>query len=133
MAVQVTDTHPLLWYTSGHHRKLSPRALRLFEAADEDRGLIYVPAVALWETALLARRGRIALRNPFREWAERLFHKRGFDLAPLDVSVIEAAGALHFTQDPFDGAIVATALTRELPLITADGPIQRANVVETIW
>lgn len=133
MAIQVTDTHPLLWYASGHHRKLSPRALRLFEAADRDRGLIYVPAVALWETALLTRRGRIALQDPFREWAERLFRKRGFDLASLDVSVIEAALALRFTDDPFDGAIAATALTLELPLITADGPIQRANVVETVW
>lgn len=105
----------------------------MFEAADRDRGLIYVPAVALWETALLTRRGRIALQDPFREWAERLFRKRGFDLASLDVSVIEAALALRFTDDPFDGAIVATALTLELPLITADGPIQRANVVETVW
>lgn len=133
MAVQVTDTHPLLWYASGQHRKLSPRALRSFEAADQDRGLIYVPAVALWETTLLAKRGRIALQSPFREWAERLFHKRGFDIAPLKVSVIDATLALRFNDDPFDAAIVATALSLELPLITADDAIRRANVVETVW
>ena len=42
----VTDTHPLVWYAAGKHRKLSRKALRVFNAAARDEALIYVPAFA---------------------------------------------------------------------------------------
>jgi hypothetical protein len=35
--------------------------------------------------------------------------------------------------DPFDGAIVATARTLELPLISRDSAVTDARVVEVIW
>jgi PIN domain nuclease of toxin-antitoxin system len=133
VAVHVSDTHPLVWYATGRHRKLSRRALRLFEAADADAGLIYIPAVVLWELALLQRARVISLREPFGDWATLLLAKRGFDLVALDVEVIAAAGGLQFSDDPFDAAIVASALVKRLPLITADASISASRIVETVW
>ena len=54
MALYVTDTHPLLWYTAGQHYKLSKTALRLFKEAEEDEG----PLAHRAETYRLARRRR---------------------------------------------------------------------------
>jgi len=133
MAVFVTDTHPLWWYATGQLRRLSPRALRAFQRADEDRGLIYVPAVVLWEISLLLKLGRLRVEQPFNTWMELLLAKRGFDLAPLEPAVIAGTLGLGAIADPFDAAVVATALARDLPLITKDEQITRARVVDTVW
>ena len=133
MAVYVTDTHPLLWYASGHHAKLSKKALRIFNEAVRDRALIYVPAVVLWEIALLNKSRRIQLREPFDQWAAALLARRGFDLAPLDLQVVAEAINLTFNDDPFDAVIVATAKIKDLSLITKDVEITNAQVVEVAW
>jgi len=44
VSAYVTDTHPLVWYAAGKHRKLSRKALRVFNAAARDEALVYVPA-----------------------------------------------------------------------------------------
>jgi len=133
MAVYVTDTHPLLWYAGGHHAKLSKKVLRIFNEAMRDQALIYVPAVVLWEVALLDKGRRIQLREPFDQWASALLSRRGFDLAPLDLPVVVEAVTLSFNDDPFDAAIVATARVNDLPLITKDVEITDAQMVEVAW
>ena len=133
MAIFVTDTHPLWWYATGQLRRLSPRALRAFQMADEDRGLIYIPAVVLWEISLLLKIGRLRVDQPFSSWMDLLLAQRGFDLAPLEPSVIAAALGLGDIADPFDAAIMATALARDLPLITKDERITRARIVDIFW
>ena len=90
MAVYVTDTHPLLWFTSGKHRKLSPRALRAFRNAKAGKSLIHIPLPVLWEVILLLRRGRIRLETSFEVWSSAITALPGFDLAPMDlVTLIE--------------------------------------------
>jgi PIN domain nuclease of toxin-antitoxin system len=133
MAVFVTDTHPLWWYATGQFRRLSRSGLRAFQMADQDRALIYVPAVVLWEIALLLKLGRVRVEEPFSLWMELVLAKRGFDLAPLDPPVIAAALGLGAIADPFDAAVVATALTRDLPLVTKDERIIRTRIVDTVW
>ena len=132
MAISVTDTHPLVWYAAGHYRRLSKHALRLFSEADAQRGLVIVPAAVLWEVAMLLSERRIGLPQPFVPWASTLVRQRGFDLAPLDLEVINQAVQFRFN-DIFDAAIVATATTRDLPLITKDQAICESRVVEVAW
>ena len=132
MSVFVTDTHPLVWYSAGAHARLSRRALRAFDAAVGREALIYVPALVLWEVTILIRIGRVRLRDPFASWAARLVAHPGFELAPLDVPVLaEAAG--YALEDPFDGAIVATARVMDLPLITRDQRIVESRLVDIHW
>ena len=83
MSVYVTDTHPLVWFTLGKRRELSPKALAAFENAAAGNGFIYVPAVVLWETAILERKGRIKLNVGFLRWTETIFKNSGFGIAPL--------------------------------------------------
>lgn len=133
MAIYVTDTHPLLWYASNQRKKLSKKALKAFDKASNNQALIYVPAVALWEVALLAKSGHIKLSSEFKYWAAALLAKQGFDFAPMDAEVMSESINLSFNDDPFDGAIVATAKIMDLPLITKDEAIRSANIVDIEW
>lgn len=132
MSVYVTDTHPLVWYASGKHGQLSKKALTAFQAAWRGVALIYVPVFVLWEIAMLLKVRRIALREPYGDWAERLIAQRGFDLAPTDVRTITEAYAYPFS-DPFDSVITATASVMDLPLITKDETISDSRLVDIYW
>ncbi len=133
MALYVTDTHPLIWYATNHHAKLSRKVLRIFSDATHEEALVYVPAAVLWEISVLLKRGRVPLWEPFEHWARALLAQGGFDLAPLDLQVIAEASYLTFNGDPFDAVIVATARLKELPLITKDQEITTAGMVEIAW
>lgn len=91
MSVFVTDTHPALWFFGGKHGDLSPKALSAFQAAEAGNGFIYVPAVVLWEAAILERKGKIKLHGGFSRWAETLLKNSGFGIAPLEPAVIALA------------------------------------------
>jgi PIN domain nuclease of toxin-antitoxin system len=132
MSVYVTDTHPLVWYATGKHRQLSRKTLRAFDAAINQEALIYVPAFVLLEVAMLLKIGRIALEESYRDWAEHLMAKRGFDLGEFSVEVATEAFYYPFA-DPFDGAIAATAKVMDLPLITKDLEIVESRLVEIYW
>ena len=54
----VTDTHPLIWYSTGKHSQLSRRVLIAFQKAETAEVLIYIPAVIFWEIALLENLGK---------------------------------------------------------------------------
>ena len=133
MAVFVTDTHPLIWYTSGKHSRLSKRVVRIFDAAFADRGLIVIPSPVFWEISLLLEHDKIKLREPFEYWAAALVARRGVDLAALGLDVIAEAHRLKFHGDPFDRTIVATAKLMDLPLITKDQTIVDAKLVDITW
>lgn len=133
MAVYVTDTHPLLWYATETHRKLSGKALRAFQRASRGEVLIWVPAMAIWEVGLLQRIGRVRLRPSFREWADALVAQPGFALAPMDLNIVYSSLEFEPNSDLFDVAIVATACNKELPLITKDEEIVQSAAVEIHW
>jgi len=133
MSVYVTDSHPLIWFAGGAHSKLSKKALRIFEAALRSEALIYIPAVSLWEIGILAKIGRIKLREPYDIWSQRIIAARGFNLAPLDTAVMIESLKFGFTEDVFDAAITATASVLDLPLITKDSAITQAQLVDVIW
>ena len=131
MSVFATDTHPLVWFTGGRHSNLSKSVLKAFVDAESGNGFIYIPAVVLWETAILERKGKIKLNNGFSRWTETLLKNSGFGIAPLEPAVIALAVGYSFNNDPFDSAIVATAAELSLPLITKDAAITDSNLIET--
>ena len=133
MSVFVTDTHPLLWFTLNKHGNLSKAALRAFTAAQAGQGFIYIPAIVLFETAILERNGKIKLYGGFLRWTETLLKNSGFGFAPLEPAIIDLAVGYNFNNDPFDGVITATAAELSLPLITKDAVITESNSVEIYW
>ncbi|MDQ2921851.1 MAG: type II toxin-antitoxin system VapC family toxin [Acidobacteriota bacterium] len=132
MPAYVTDTHPVVWYASRNHAKLSRRVLRAFDMAARDEALIYIPAVVLWEIGLLSKLGRIKLREPFDQWAAALLSKPGFQIIPLDAELVARAVSLSL-DDPFDAAVVACALSCDLQLMTKDLAISESGLVKILW
>jgi PIN domain nuclease of toxin-antitoxin system len=132
VSVYVTDTHPLVWYATGKHRQLSPKVLRAFHAAAGAEALIYVPVFALWEIAMLLKVGRIALQEPYGDWAEHLLAQPGFVLAAVDVRMLAEAYYYPFP-DPFDSVITATARVMDLPLMTNDAEINASQLADVYW
>lgn len=57
------------------------------------------------------------------------------DLHPIDVAVTDAAISIprDALGDPWDRFILATASALDLPLVTRDERIQKAELVETVW
>jgi PIN domain nuclease of toxin-antitoxin system len=133
MSVYVTDTHSLIFYISGSNRKLSRKALRAFQQAERGEAFIYIPAVVLWEVSRLERAGLIRFNESYEAWAEKLLAQPCFECVPLDERVVAQARSCHFNQDVFDGAIVATAVLKQVPLITRDREIIDSGIVETWW
>lgn len=133
MSVYVTDTHSLIFYASGLKRKLSRKALKAFHQAERGEAFIYIPAVVLWEVSRLERAGVIRFSEPYEAWADRLLAQPCFECVPLDERVVVQARSCNFNRDVFDAAIVATAVLKQLPLITRDQEIIDSGIVETWW
>lgn len=133
MAVYVTDTHPLLWYSTETYKKLSPDALRVFRKASRGEALIWIPAMAIWEAGMLERIRRIQFKLPFPKWVASLTSQPGFAFAPLDADVVESALAVQRNLDVFDVGVLATAKAKDLPLITKDTAIVDSGAVEIPW
>ena len=133
MSLYVTDTHPLVWYTTETYRKLSPKALRAFQRASRGEVLIWVPAMAIWEVGLLQRIRRVRLKPSFREWADALLAQAGFAIATMDLDTVYSSLDSEPGSDLFDVSIVATARQKELPLITKDQAITQSGAIEIFW
>jgi PIN domain nuclease of toxin-antitoxin system len=127
----VADTHALLYHAGG--RGLGPAAARLFQAAEDQRTVIYVPMAVLWEVTLLARAGRINLRRTAPAFFADLFTNVAYQPYDLTREQIFEADELRFNRDPFDALIVAAARILELPLITRDTDIVASRIVRAIW
>ncbi|MDQ6786161.1 MAG: type II toxin-antitoxin system VapC family toxin [Acidobacteriota bacterium] len=133
MSVYVTDTHSLLWFTLNNHSSLSNKALKAFESTVKGESFIYIPAIVLWETAILEQKQRIKLNNGFLDRANRILKTKSFGIVPLEPEVIALRTGFNFNQDPFDEMIAAFASYMNLPLITRDNAITDSGLVEIHW
>lgn len=133
MSVFVTDTHPIIWFTLNKRSALSRKVLLVFEAAEAGQGFVYVPAIVLWEVALLERAGKIKLYDGFLRWSEKLLDNPGFGVAPLEPEIIALGAGFNLNGDPFDETITAFAAHLDLPLITKDAAITNAGLAEIYW
>ncbi len=116
----VLDTHAWIWVVAGD-RTLSGEARAAIEKAAA-AGAVLVPAIAVWELAMLEARGRITLAIPCPEWVGDALAAPGFALAPIspDVAVESVRLPPPFHDDPADRLIVATARVAGAALVTRD-------------
>jgi PIN domain nuclease of toxin-antitoxin system len=128
----VTDTHPLIFHAAGTGRLSVPAAM-LFDRCERREAIVYVPAAVIWETALLARVGRVNLRRSVRTFFDDLFSNPAYQ--PLDTTPehVYAADDLPFTRDQFDALIVGTAQVLGLTLVTRDTVIRESGTVAVLW
>jgi PIN domain nuclease of toxin-antitoxin system len=115
------DTHTILWMTE-QVPKLGRAARRSCDAALA-AGELAIPTVAIFEIGWGLRRGRIEGPADVRAWRNRIL-SLGVREVGLSAEVAMTAMELEDLHgDPFDRVIVATALTEDAVLLTADRPL----------
>jgi PIN domain nuclease of toxin-antitoxin system len=131
-AAAVTDTHALLFHAAGGGR-LGRKAAAHFAACERREALVYVPAVVIWECALLARAGRVNLRRSVRSFFEDLFSNPAYQPHELTAEQVLMGEEMRVNRDPFDALVCAAARDLELPLVTRDADIRSSGLLRVIW
>jgi PIN domain nuclease of toxin-antitoxin system len=130
----VTDTHPLVYFSTGKIRKLGKDARRAFQEAEQGRSRIVIPVTVLEEILRLNEDGRIRLSLSFPELIA-LYQQEGspFSIQDYTTDILLSVAQYPTIRDPFDRGIVATAHALEYPLITNDGFLQEEQFVPIVW
>lgn len=127
------DTHAWVWFVNDP-RQLSASARKAVESA-RAAGSIVISSISSWEVAMLAARGRLRLTVDVRDWIAKCQALPFFNFVPVDndifVRSVFLAGPLH--ADPADRIIIATAIMRDIPIITKDSRIRHYPRVQSIW
>jgi PIN domain nuclease of toxin-antitoxin system len=109
----LVDTHLLLWWIAG--RRLPGEAATLIA---DGRNELFASAASIWEIAIKAGLGRIAVDpNEFTDALE----SGGFTSVPVTNRHAVAVTALpHLHRDPFDRLLVAQSRVEHMSLLTHD-------------
>ena len=106
-----------------HIRQRASAGDRQLKALENFRGTAIVPAISVWEVAMLAAKGRLELQPEVDRWIRENLQPP-VRLEPLHPEIsLESCRLEDFHGDPADRLIVATALVLGVPLITADHQI----------
>lgn len=123
------DTHIWLWL------QLNPAHLgkRLSQVLDDKANDLWLSPLSVWETLLLAEKGRIMLTPTAQEWVAVALGKVPMREAPLTSEVVLAARHIRLPhRDPVDRFLAATARVFELTLVTADKRLLQGSGFATL-
>jgi len=112
------DTHIWLWRLLDPDRV--PPALDVLLRDPET--LVYLSPISVWETLVLARKGRLTLNLDPVAWIDMALQRTPTTMVPLTHAIAvrsEQPDGLA-SNDPADRFLVATALEHDLTLATAD-------------
>ena len=123
------DTCAYLWQFSAPSTLSGEARTRLDEA---DR--LYVSLASVWEIAVKVQVGKLQLDLPVEDWIRRSLLHPKIELLPLSPLLVifstQLPGTFH--KDPFDRAIVATAIRENLTLVTRDDRMLRYRNVKSM-
>ena len=129
----VLDTHSWIWFVDDP-RQLSVQARKATERALAANAII-ISAISCWEVAMLSASGRLKLTIDVRDWIAKCETLPFFNFVPVDNAIfvrsVFLSGPLH--ADPADRIIMATALTRDIPIVTKDRKIRSYPHIRSIW
>jgi PIN domain nuclease of toxin-antitoxin system len=124
----LADTHAFIWFVAGDPR-LSSRAR---QAMEESGGEWLLSGASVWEMAIKAGAGRLALPSPVSEYvAEKV--RDGLRVLSVEwphAAAVETMPPHH--RDPFDRLIIAQARTEGLAVVTRDS-VFRDYGVRVVW
>jgi PIN domain nuclease of toxin-antitoxin system len=117
------DTHVWIWFMLANAELAISGRTAINRAATS--GQLRIAAISVWEAALLASRGRIAVGRPLAQWIGEALSAPGLSIEPLLPQIAVEACSLPeaFHRDPVDRMIVATARFANATLMTRDRQI----------
>jgi PIN domain nuclease of toxin-antitoxin system len=123
------DTHIWIWYLSENIR-LSEK---LRTEIDNPQNQIWLSPISIWETYLLATKGRIILKPTPEIWIKDGLQELKTKQASLcnEIALLSHQIDLEHN-DPADRFIAATAIHLNLILITVDEKLVNANCLKTL-
>ena len=111
------DTHIWLWSLL-EPENLSRKVRRALTSNDSE---LWLSPISVWESLLLAEKGRIELRPDPKSWIEQALEKAPLKEAPLTHDVALGSTSINLPhKDPADHFLVATAVVFDLTLVTSD-------------
>lgn len=129
MSGLLLDTHTLFWFDARDPR-LPAATLRHLQ---ESEAPIVVSVVSIYEMAVALAKGRWPEAAVYFPEAAQKLEAAGYTVLPITGRHVERAAALpRHHNDPWDRLLVATALTEDFTIVTADQAI-RAYAVEWLW
>lgn len=129
----VLDTNAWIWWVADPAR-LTAKARRAIVAEEAAHGLV-VSAISVWEVAVKASLGKLALDRDVRSWLGLACAYPGIVVQPLEPQdALESTllpGTFH--RDPADRMIIALARRLGVPIVTADAAIRAYKHAKTTW
>jgi len=114
------DTHVWLWSLTAPDRL----GRRVRSQLERKGNQVWLSPISVWELLVLAERGRVWLDSEPRAWVAEALERAPLEEAALNHEVALRSREVSLPhQDPADRFLVATALTYELTLVTADETI----------
>lgn len=104
-----------------------PKPVAAVLAEAQQRSALIVSDVSVWELALKVGRGSLVLSLPLRAWLNKAVEAPGIQHIAIsrDCLLCKHETDMGAVKDPFDRALIATALTTGATLVTADRTILR--------
>ena len=123
------DTHIWLWSL------LEPDRIddNISEILRNDNNELFISPITIWETLILAEKGRIELRPTHEEWISEAIRRSPVKEAKLSHSIAVKSRLITLPhKDPADRFIAATAWEYDLTLITADKKLREAQQINVV-
>jgi PIN domain nuclease of toxin-antitoxin system len=129
--VIVLDTHALLWWALDPEQ-LSKRAAATLREMEQAGG--YASSISIWELGIKVKRRKLELPLTIDEFAGRIERGGIVELVPVDTRVWLRSLSLDWRhQDPADRIIVATALIKQVPVLSKDRVVRSCREIATVW
>lgn len=113
----VLDTHIWIWWITGMPQA-SPEVLELIRL---NRANLCISAMSLWEAHLLMEKKRLVVRGKPDRVILKWLETYPLEVVPISGEIALLGRTLPAEHgDPADRLILATAVSRKMPLITAD-------------
>jgi PIN domain nuclease of toxin-antitoxin system len=114
--MMLLDTCAVLWLAHDQS-KISPDTLSKIESAPA----VYISAISGFEIGLKCRAGKLTLPMPPADWIKGVVEHHNLSILDLDLKTcVKATELPPIHRDPCDRFIIATALARNIPVVTGD-------------
>ncbi len=123
------DTHIWLWYLLGDKRLSTNLQTVIAEETTE----LWLSPISIWETLILAEKGRISLQPDTVTWINLALQTLEIIEAPLINQIAILSRQIQLPhQDPADRFIAATAVHYNLILATVDSNLTGVSWLQTL-